>query len=55
MNSRNFAGKRRLRLIENSLRGIDLLCLYRPNTACIFLPGCSLEAVTQRAGECCSR
>ena len=27
------------------------MCVYRGNTACIFLPGCSIEAATERASR----
>lgn len=40
-----------LGLIQSQLRGIDVVCVYRANTACIFLPGCSIEAATERASR----
>jgi diguanylate cyclase (GGDEF)-like protein len=36
-------------IVSQKLRGIDLICLYRPLTLCVFLPGCSAETVAQRA------
>ena len=30
-----------LEIIQTKIRGIDILCHFRPNTICIFLPGCS--------------
>ncbi len=40
-----------LGLIQSQLRGIDVVCVYRANTACVFLPGCSLEAAGERASR----
>ena len=40
-----------LGLIQSQLRGIDVVCVYRANTACVFLPGCSLEAAAERASR----
>lgn len=40
-----------LGLIQSQLRGIDVVCVYRENTAGIFLPGCSIEAATERASR----
>ncbi len=40
-----------LGLIQSQLRGIDVICIYRANTACVFLPGCSTEAAVERASR----
>jgi diguanylate cyclase len=40
-----------LSIIQTKIRGIDILCHFRPNTICIFLPGCSAEASYERASE----
>lgn len=40
-----------LTLIQTKVRGIDVLCHFRPMTVCIFLPGCSAEASYERASE----
>lgn len=40
-----------LGIIQSQLRGIDVVCVYRANTACVFLPGCSLEAAAERASR----
>lgn len=40
-----------LAMIQSQLRGIDVVCIYRPNTVCVFLPGCSIEAATERASR----
>ena len=40
-----------LGLIQSQLRGIDVVCIYRANTAGIFLPGCSMEAASERAAR----
>lgn len=37
--------------VQRNLRGIDVLCLYRPFTLCIFMPGCSLDAGLARAAR----
>ena len=34
-----------------NLRGIDVPCLYRPYTLCVFLPSCSLDAGVARAAN----
>ena len=45
-----------LGLIQSQLRGIDVVCIYRANTEGIFLPGCSMEAVSEGpAFNCCLR
>jgi diguanylate cyclase (GGDEF)-like protein len=44
-----------LSIIQSCLRGIDLLCQFRPRTASVFLPGCSPEAVVDRAAEMLTR
>ncbi len=36
-------------MTQLNLRGIDVVCLYRPFTLCIFMPGCSLDAALERA------
>jgi diguanylate cyclase len=38
-------------LVQLNLRGIDVACLFRPYTLCIFMPGCSPDAVLERAGK----
>ncbi|MBX3422915.1 MAG: GGDEF domain-containing protein [Pirellulaceae bacterium] len=38
-------------VIESKVRGIDLLCLYRPQTICMFLPGCSCAVTHERAAD----
>jgi hypothetical protein len=40
-----------LGLIQSQLRGIDVVCIYRANTAGVFLPGCSIEAASERASR----
>lgn len=40
-----------LAIVQSCLRGIDLLCQFRPRTISVFLPGCSHEAVVDRAAE----
>lgn len=40
-----------LGLIQSQLRGIDIICDYRTNTAGVFLPGCSVEAAAERASR----
>ncbi|GIW98703.1 MAG: hypothetical protein KatS3mg111_2036 [Pirellulaceae bacterium] len=35
--------------VRPHLRGIDLMCHFRPQTLCIFLPGCSMDATINRA------
>lgn len=37
--------------VQRNLRGIDVLCLYRPFTLCVFMPGCSLDAGLTRAAR----
>ncbi len=37
--------------VQRNLRGIDVACLYRPCTLCIFIPGCSLDAGIGRAAK----
>ncbi len=38
-----------IEVVQQSLRGIDLVCLYRPFTLGIFMPSCSLDAGIDRA------
>lgn len=38
-------------LIQINLRGIDVVCLFRPFTLCVFMPGCSQEAAIDRAAK----
>lgn len=38
-------------LVQLNLRGIDVACLFRPYTLCIFMPGCSPDAVLERASK----
>jgi diguanylate cyclase (GGDEF)-like protein len=38
-------------IVQQNLRGIDLVCLYRPFTLCLFMPGCSLDASVDRAAK----
>jgi diguanylate cyclase len=40
-----------LGLAQLNLRGIDVVCLYRPYTLCIFMPGCSRDAALERAAR----
>ncbi len=40
-----------LGIVQTKVRGIDILCYFRPFTVCIFLPGCSAEASYERASE----
>ena len=40
-----------LGLIQSQLRGIDVVCTYRKNTVGVFLPGCSIEAASERASR----
>jgi hypothetical protein len=37
--------------VQRNLRGIDVPCLYRPFTLCVFMPGCSLDAGVARAAK----
>jgi diguanylate cyclase (GGDEF)-like protein len=38
-------------VIERKLRGIDLVCLFRPSTACVFLPGSSGDSAVEKASD----
>ncbi len=38
-------------LAQVNLRGIDVVCLYRRHTLCIFMPGCSQDAAVERASR----
>ncbi len=38
-------------LAQLNLRGIDVVCLFRPYTLCIFMPGCSQDAALERASR----
>jgi diguanylate cyclase len=38
-------------LAQVNLRGIDVVCLFRPYTLCIFMPGCSQDAALDRAAR----
>jgi diguanylate cyclase len=38
-------------IIERKLRGIDLVCLFRPATACVFMPGCSADTAIEKASD----
>jgi diguanylate cyclase len=40
-----------LAIALTKIRGIDILCHFRPSTICIFLPGCSAEAAYERASD----
>lgn len=40
-----------VQIVMQNLRGIDIPCLYRPNTLCVFLPSCSLDAGVARAAK----
>ena len=40
-----------LKTVQQNLRGLDVVSLYRPHTLCIFMPGCSLEACAARAAK----
>ncbi len=37
--------------VQRNLRGIDVVCLYRPFTLCVFMPGCSIDAGVARAAR----
>lgn len=37
--------------VMQNLRGIDVPCIYRPYTLCVFLPSCSLDAGIARAAK----
>ncbi|MCA9191973.1 MAG: diguanylate cyclase [Planctomycetales bacterium] len=37
--------------VQRNVRGIDILCAYRPNTLCVVLPGCSLDAGIERVNQ----
>jgi PleD family two-component response regulator len=36
-------------LLQVMMRGIDMICLFKPYTVCIFLPGLSQDAALERA------
>ena len=38
-------------LIQLSLRGIDVVCLYKANTLCVFMPGCSPDSAMERVAS----
>ncbi len=38
-------------LVQLNLRGIDVVCLFRRHTLCIFMPGCSQDAALDRAAQ----
>ncbi len=38
-------------MVQDNLRGIDVVCLFRPLTLCIFMPGCSTDAGVDRASK----
>jgi hypothetical protein len=38
-----------MKIAQTRVRGIDVFCEFRPRTMCIFLPGCSASATTERA------
>ncbi|MEZ6149223.1 MAG: hypothetical protein R3C09_03805 [Pirellulaceae bacterium] len=40
-----------IEVVLENLRGIDVTCLYRPYTLCVFLPGSSCDAGLIRAGK----
>ncbi len=40
-----------VQIVMQNLRGIDVPCLYRPYTLCVFLPSCSLDAGVARAAK----
>ncbi|MEO8269378.1 MAG: GGDEF domain-containing protein [Aureliella sp.] len=40
-----------IEVVLQTLRGIDITCLYRPNTLCVLLPGSSTDAGLLRAGK----
>lgn len=40
-----------IEVVLHKLRGIDVTCLYRPYTLCVFLPGSSCDAGLVRAGK----
>lgn len=38
-------------MVQQGLRGIDVVCLYRPFTLSVFMPSCSLDAGIDRASR----
>lgn len=38
-------------LVQKNLRGIDVVCQFRRNTLCIFMPGCSQDVCVDRAAQ----
>ncbi len=42
---------RTVETVQQSLRGIDVVCLYRPFTLGVFMPSCSLDAGIDRASR----
>lgn len=40
-----------LETVQHNLRGIDVICQYRPFTLCVFMPGCSLDSGIARAAR----
>ncbi|RMF40487.1 MAG: GGDEF domain-containing protein [Planctomycetota bacterium] len=38
-------------LIRSNVRGIDVICHFRQNAICVFMPGCSMRAITDRAAH----
>lgn len=39
------------KIVGRKMRGIDLICVFRPLTACVFLPGCSSDSVMEKASD----
>jgi len=50
-NSANQCWSQIVETVQRNLRGIDVPCLYRPFTLCVFMPGCSLDAGVARAAK----
>ena len=41
------------KIVGRKMRGIDLICVFRPLTACVFLPGCSSILSWKKQATCC--
>jgi len=38
-------------IVQRKMRGIDFVCVFRPSTACVFLPGCSADSAIEKASD----
>jgi GGDEF domain-containing protein len=38
-------------MVQKNLRGLDIVCQFRPFTLAIFMPGCSLDLGVERAAK----